>query len=313
MMAPARTCRLGHSAFTFRPPTAWLGLFLGLLALLGGGTARGDALQVRFGVPGFDDTLSRYERSLLELTLTKTIAREGPFELTEFDARRASGAAITASRSIELLRAGQDIDVLVLTSTTEREAALLPIRIPIDRGLLGYRVLLIRSEDAPRFAQLKSLRDISLGQVADWLDTRILERGGLTVVTGPTQGQMMGMLHAGRFDAYPRGLPQAWDELATDGGSGLMIEPTLAIYYPLARYFFVAPGNHALADRIERGFRLAIADGSFATLFHDDPGNKRALALADLKHRRIIRLNNPFLPRDAPRDESGLWFEPLAE
>jgi len=299
--------------FTSRRRTSWLGLVLGLLALLDGAAAHGDALQVRFGVPGFDDTLSRYERSLLELTLTKTMAREGPFELTVFDARHASGAAVTASRSIELLRAGQDIDVLVLTSTVEREATLLPIRIPIDRGLLGYRVLLIRREDAPRFAQLQTLRDMSLGQVSDWLDTRILERSGLTVVRSPTQGQLMGMLRAGRFDAYPRGLTQAWDELAAEGDSDLMIEPTLAIYYPLARYFFVASGNHALADRVERGFRLAIADGSFQRLFHDDPGNKRALALADLKHRRIIRLDNPFLPPGTPRDERGLWFEPLAE
>lgn len=299
--------------FAFRRRAFVLGILLGSFALFGGGGAHGEALQVRFGVPGFDDALSRYEQALLDLTLTETMASEGPFDLTIFDARHASGRAVPAPRQIEALRAGHDLDVLVLTSTAEREATLLPIRIPIDRGLLGYRVLLIRREDGPRFAQLQDLRDVTLGQVSDWIDARILERAGLTVVSGPTQGQLIGMLRAGRFDAYPRGITQAWDELATEGGPDLMVEPNLALYYPLARYFFVAAGNRALADRIERGFRLAIADGSFQRLFRDDPGNKRALALADLKHRRIIRLDNPFLPPATPLDETELWYEPPSE
>jgi hypothetical protein len=32
-----------------------------------------------------------------------------------------------------------------------------------------------------------------------------------------------------------------------------------------------------------------------------------------LKHRRIIRLENPLLPKDTPLDDPSLWFDPLKD
>ena len=63
-----------------------------------------------------------------------------------------SVATMQQSRSVRTLADGRDLDVLWTVTTSAREKQLRPIRIPIDLGLIGWRVLLIRNGDERRFA-----------------------------------------------------------------------------------------------------------------------------------------------------------------
>jgi hypothetical protein len=53
------------------------------------------------------------------------------------------------------------------------------------------------------------------------------------------------------------------------------------------------------------------ADGSFDAIFHKY--NDEWIAAADLRHRVVIRLNNPLLPPQTPLDDPSLWFDPLKD
>lgn len=75
------------------------------------------------------------------------------------------------------------IDVLWSMTTQEREAQLLPIRIPIDKGLLGWRIPLLRANRANLLAGATTLAGLHLwsaGQGHDWPDAEILKSNGLT-------------------------------------------------------------------------------------------------------------------------------------
>jgi hypothetical protein len=56
----------------------------------------------------------------------------------------------------------------------------------IDKGLLGYRMFLVRDADLPRFAvrTLDDLRKLRVGQGKDWIDVPILRKAGFPVVEG---------------------------------------------------------------------------------------------------------------------------------
>jgi hypothetical protein len=108
------------------------------------------------------------------------------------------------------------IDLLWTVTSREREQALRPVRIPIFRGLYGWRLLLVRRGDSARFAALRSLADLQplrLLQGADWPDTRVLRDNGLRVETAQSFESLFKMLQAARGDAFPRGVTEiGWEQ-----------------------------------------------------------------------------------------------------
>lgn len=80
-----------------------------------------------------------YEIELLRIVLENTVDEYGPYIL------KPSEVDMTGDRAIGLLEAGEIIDVSFHSVNPEREERLLPIKVPLLRGLLGYRVFLIRN------------------------------------------------------------------------------------------------------------------------------------------------------------------------
>jgi len=215
------------------------------------------------------------------------------------------------ARSIRELEQGRGLDVIWTMTSIEREADLLPIRIPIDRGLLGWRLLLVRKDGLARFAQLHSLLELQplrAGQGSDWPDTTILRAAGLTVDESARYGDLFRKLEAGRIDYFPRGLHEVGGELDAHRGEGLEVEPHLALHYPAAMYFFVNKRDKALAADISRGLEKALHDGSFDALFQHHFG--AMLKRANLNERQVFEPRNPLLPADTPLGEAHLWYRP---
>ncbi|MFT4924251.1 MAG: hypothetical protein ACI8WB_000329 [Phenylobacterium sp.] len=214
-------------------------------------------------------------------------------------------------RAISLLSRSVELDVLWTATTVAREKALLPVRIPLLKGLLGYRVFIIRAGDQAKFAAintLEQLQALTAGQGHDWPDTQILRANFVKVETTSTYDGLFAMLKAKRFDYFPRGVNEAWAELASHQDKAFMVEKSLLIHYPLPTYFFVAPGNTALANRLEQGLRMAQQDGSFEQLFYAYLNSDDGVKLDGLKDRKMIKLVNPFLPVLTPVDEKDLWY-----
>lgn len=217
---------------------------------------------------------------------------------------------VTQNRGVALLQSGA-IDVVALGTNAEREAQMRPIRIDILRGIVGYRLLVIRTADQARIAGMddRALRaQLIFGLNSQWADLPILRANGFTVVTSSRYENLFGMLAAGRFDAFTRGLNEAARELGErrDRYPGLAVENTRALYFPFPVYFWVRNDNQALAGRIERGLRLALADGSFRALFE----SYHAAEIARLAHERrhVIRLANPILRSPADEPDTRWWW-----
>jgi len=166
--------------------------------------------------------------------------------------------------------------------TPDFERRYLPVYFPIDRGLNGWRLLVIREQDRAAFAGVKSLGDLSrfvAGQGLGWPDADILRQGGLQVQTFPQLASLFRSLEARRFDYLPLGMDEAYDltrRYASPAG-GLCIEPRIVIVYPFGRLFFVRKGDAALHDLIDTGLRKAFESGLVQKLLASDPGYAEAL------------------------------------
>lgn len=276
-----------------------LGLLLGLLL----STASVHAAPQRVAYPQPQIPVDKgYFVKLLELAMAKS---GGDYALESWDLKLLKG------RALYELEHGKHLDVVWAMTNREREHALLPVRIPLDRGLSGWRLALIRKDDAARFQSVRTLDDLrrlNAGQGYDWADTPVLRANGLPVTTGANADSLSLMLVARRFDYFPRSIRQIWDEAERTRDKGVVIESSVALHYPAAVYFFVNKNNPALAALLEHGLRRAMADGSFDRLFRDYNGD--LLQRANLGKRRIFELANPDLPEATPLGHKELWFDP---
>lgn len=216
---------------------------------------------------------------------------------------------VSQDRGMALLQSGK-IDVIALGTNQEREDKMLPIKIDILRGIIGFRVLIIRASDQARIKSLddQSLRNLTFGLNNQWADVPIMRANGLKIEASLGYENLFSMLMAKRFDAFPRGLNEAQRELDERKATypQLALEQSKALYFPYPVYFWVNKNNVSLARRIERGLKLAMADGSFRRLFE----NHYATEIASLKSnpRHVIYLKNPALPSGNKQPDTRWWW-----
>ncbi len=278
-------------------------LFLSFLActLLMPWQVQAESLRVVQG----NNSIEIYAKGLLRLALSKV---PGSYELNE------SIPNTSEERMVSML-IDKKLDVVWYATTNDLEERLQPIRICIYRGLLGYRVLMIKTGTQNKFdgiENLENLKQVSLGQGRFWADTNVLTANGLNVVKVLKYEGLFYMLDGGRFDAFPRGAHEPWSEMQRYPKLALDVEQNLLLSYTNPFYFFVNKSNTKLAADIERGLRIAIEDGSFNEYFLNDPTVKDVMAKANLKNRTLIRLENPGLPPKTPVDDKSLWFDPYS-
>ena len=254
------------------------------------------------------DLRYQYRIDLLKLALDHTLESHGPYKIAP------TTESITQARGIDLLERKEGVDVAFLPTTKERELKLRAIKIPILRGILGYRVLLIHRDDQAKFASIYSLDELREhfrgGFGSQWADMAILKQNQLKVVGIAQYESLFSMLEVKRFDYFPRGINEAWKEIELQHASypHLMVEENLALYYPYPVYFFVHKNNLYLADRINLGLQMALSDGSFKALFmayHQD-----FIEQAKLTGRRMFILSNPTLPEDTDSPDTQWWLKP---
>jgi ABC-type amino acid transport substrate-binding protein len=249
--------------------------------------------------------IETYAKGLLKLALSKVPEKYEPQETVP---------NTSEERMVSMLMDNQ-LDIVWYATTNDLEERLQPIRICIYRGLLGYRVLMIKKGTQHKFDGIKTLEDlkkVSLGQGRFWADTNVLTANNLNVVKVLKYEGLFYMLDGGRFDAFPRGAHEPWSEMQRYPKLALDVEQNLLISYTNPFYFFVNKSNTQLAADIERGLRIAIEDGSFNEYFLNDPTVKDVMAKANLKNRVLIRLDNPGLPKKTPVDDKSLWFDPYS-
>lgn len=278
-------------------------LMIGSSAVLG---QTGDKVVVRY-LPPEDEVGSRsqYYSQLLKLALDKTVATHGEYELIPAE------KAMNQRDALKAMMSGQGLDIVHTMTDKTRERVLLPIRIPLVKGLIGVRLVMTNRQNQDKFMNVKSVDDLkrfTFGQGHDWPDTEILRYNDLKVNTSQEYGTLFTMLADKNFDGFPRAVFEIWDEIQDHKKKGFVAADGFYLYYPTAMYFFVRKDKDgaAIAKRVEAGLRMAIQDGSFDKLFNATM--KPYLEKANLKNRVGIKLKNPLLPEETPLNDPSLWY-----
>ncbi len=238
-----------------------------------------------------DKKTNEYTTKLLELVL-----EHSGFDYT----LKENSTKMLQNRFLEELKQDKVIDIAWSMTSKKREEDLQAIYIPLYKGLIGYRLLLINKKDKLKFQNIKSIKELQTliaGQGHDWPDTQILKSNGIKVITGSNYQGLFKMLTRNRFDYFPRSILEIWEEYEIHKNSDIIIEPSILIQYKTASYFFVHKEN---------GFKKIIKNGLFDKLFYEyyrdfiDNGN--------IKNRKVFRLTNPQLSKKTPIDEKELWI-----
>lgn len=250
------------------------------------------------------DKRTEYPVKMLELALSKSGKR---YQLAP------SPVGMLQSRSLLQVQNGSPLASVVWTMTTqEREQQALPIRIPIDKGLLGWRLLLVRKGDRDLFRNVRTaggLFEYTVGLGHDWPDVNVFKSNGLKVALSHNYDLLFRMLAHGKFNYFPRSVAEIYSEHYRYQNE-VEIADHVALYYHAPLYFFVSKTNHALAKSIEAGLEKAIKDGSFDRLFNQYYGESIKRAAFDT--RTVIHLANPTLPGSTPLDRPQLWHRKTA-
>jgi hypothetical protein len=278
---------------------------LAVFILLFSVNAQSASWQITF--PSSLDTASKideYPIKLLALALDQTGVS---YQLIPSDNFLSKGKAL------DRLQDNREINIVWGMTNVQREKDLLPIRIPIFKGLIGWRLLLIRQDMAERFTyiqQFEHLVKLSPLQGRDWPDTKILQSNGFDVITERNQTSLMKMLGRAQGDFFPRSIIEVWEELARSKVANeiqIQIQPSLGIRYPAAIYFFVNKKSVPLANLIETGLEKAIENGTYEALFVEN--YKTYIEKAQIENRTFYPLENAFLPEETPLDRKELWFD----
>lgn len=271
--------------------------------------ARANITHVRIlRVPG--DTVREGRWAFLITALNHTVPAYGPYVID------TCSSPMSAQREIDEVIKGRLIDVLASEpGHRELDAATIPIPIPIDKGLLGYRVALINEGQQPKFDaihDLAGLRTLTIGQGQDWGDVPVYRLAGVPLVTASRYDLLFPMLADHRFDMFPRGVLEITRELKAFSPNypQMRIESHLLIRYPDAQFFYVSKDDPRLAQRIRDGLEAMLKDGSFDALFRAH--FSQSIADLHLKRRALIDLQNPFLPSWVPLSRKQLWLDPFA-
>jgi hypothetical protein len=253
--------------------------------------------------PSFNDNFVRdYEAYFLRLLKLGMDKSGRPYRL------RAQPVSTYGENRSQLRLLKNQYNLHWLNTNPEREDRLRAIPIPIFKGLIGWRLLLIDINRQAQFAKVNSLDDLrklKATQGHDWPDVAILTHNQLPVTTSANREGLFKMLGAGRVDYFPRSIMEIWREQQTFASLNLSIEPHLVLHYPAAYYFFTNKENPELAEALSLGLSRAIADGSFDQLFMEYFGDY--LHQAQLNKRRIIELVNPDLDASLHPE---YWYNP---
>lgn len=260
------------------------------------------------------DQRHTYYWELLAAALESNKSQFGPYTVEAYE------TPMNFARATSEVEAGEKgrVNIVARATNLELESRLRPIPLPLDRGLLGYRLFLIMPEMQERLDKVNSLDDLrqfSIGQATPWTDVKILEANQFKLVLANDYDGLFKMLGARRFDLFSRGLNEIYGEWTAqkDSVPGLTIERGLILHYQMPRYFFVSRNEQGarMAARIEDGMRRLAKSGEFERRYQ--AYKKLVLADINLSGRRILRLGNPQLSPLAPTQDKFWWDDLSSE
>lgn len=253
------------------------------------------------------DMRREYSKALLQQVMERTVPEFGPYTIEFADAH------MERPRLLEALKDGKLINVTAYPADAKWLKALRAVPVPTDMGLQSWRISLIDSKNQDRMRKLalpEGLKEMTAGVGSVWVTRASLQDNGYRYVTGSNYIGLFDMLIAGRFDYFPRGVNEIFQEydLRKPAFPQLAIEDSILLHDNIPSMFFVSPRNPRLYRRISAGMEALLKDGTLERFALDH--HRSYLQRARLCNRRRIELPNKDIdPALLARKE--LWLDPF--
>ncbi len=246
----------------------------------------------------------------LEFILKRVLAVTGdPYGKAGF---QYTPHVMSRTRSLKEIKKGQILHVMAVHPKADWDRETICIQFPLRKGLLSYRLFLIRKESQSGLSgvtTLEQLRKIPTGSGQQWSITQAFQQDRFNLVTGISYDGLFSMLNVGRFRTFSRGINEIYDELETYRKiyPDLVIEKDLLLYVYIPTYFYVSPKKPELARRVRQGLDQLYETGEFDRIFQRFHGRK--ISRSRLGARRFFRIANPNVSEERFRaDKKYLYF-----
>jgi hypothetical protein len=252
---------------------------------------RSSSIQtVNYLQPGISISRRLYIKALLDSVMSVTELEYGPFEINVI-----SSNLVPMRKRQEMIK-GDKINLIWTTEDANTIKELIKVPFHTMKGVLGYRVLIIKAFKQDEFSEITNLEQLQLmkpGQVEFWADTYIYEKNNFNVVTSPEMSSLFPMLENNRFDFLPLGASEVSREylLVRLKYRSLAIETDLLIKYKLHMFFMVSPTESTLAERLEMGLLTIQKSGEFDRIFNEFI--QPEMDAVQIQNRRVIHLKSP--------------------
>lgn len=258
-----------------------------------------------FKMIGDESHVSQHWKELLTASLDITSQEFGLYDVVIYDGLMGN------DRHMQEMIKGELINTAVGITTFKREAAYIPIRIPILKGLLSYRLMLVNKSVLNKFGStmtLKKLKQFRVGLLDKWVTSKILQQHTFNIMLMEDESSLFRMLAANRYDYTVRGVNEIFTDLDVHipNDTDLAIVSNIGLYIKSPNYFFISKRHPKLAKRLEKGLELILKNGQFDQIFYK--WHQKSIDEANLKQRTFINIDNPLLPSGTPVDRPELWF-----
>ncbi|GIU17158.1 hypothetical protein TUM4644_02090 [Shewanella colwelliana] len=238
------------------------------------------------------DQRYQYTYDLLDLIIEATEADFGEASL------QVSTMVMSRNRIFRELQEGDNVNVMAEASNSQWNEKLIPIAIPIRRGLQGFRLFIVKQENQAILADVTTLAQLmsfDTGSGSQWSTKVAMEQAGFKVVESTQYDSLFNMLSKGRFVTFGRGVNEVFQEIVQFESyyPDLVVDNNIVLQIPLATYYYVSPNKPRLAKRIQVGLQRIIENGQFEQLFYQRHCD--CLLKSKLNERRVFKINNPLV------------------
>ncbi len=177
------------------------------------------------------DTRGNYKTEVIRQALEHTVKKYGDYKIT------TDAPIMNALRARRHLQAGKLLNVFIAVADPDWEKEAIAIKIPVRKGLLNYRLLLIHKDDLDLFKKITTKHQLSkqtAGLLFGWSLTKTLGKQGFTIKQANNYDGIFKMLNSHRFNYIPRGVNEIFGELEQRKEilDNVVIAPDLALYIP---------------------------------------------------------------------------------
>lgn len=213
-------------------------------------------------------------------------------------------------RKVALVQRGE-LDVMYAGTTIEMEEQLQPIRFPITRGLIGSRIFIINKKYQKEYDEIKDINDLKkhTGVLSfGWPEKEVFEAVGLKQAE-KVYADIFPSLNTGSRYYFSRGILEAFSELIDKKKvmKYLAVEKNILLKYQSAVLFFINPKNIRLRTILNDGFKKGYEDGSYKEFLYNHPLIKASFEKAKIDQRMVIKIPNPFFPKETGAISSKYW------